>query len=355
MAVKIPDTVTQLGDGAFSANNIRTLKLSRGVTVIPQGAFSMNIRLSHIDIPDTVTEIKAMAFAGARLTDLTIPASVSKIGRKAFHLHHIRTLTIPGTVKEIGESAFEGTYKALTLKTLILGEGIESIGKYAFKEGLLTETTLPNSLKTMGDEPFLNNKGQGPDHVVKLRTSNKNHLAFGEGAKSFVIVYVEPKPASKPASAAASATSISISDGQTVSTAAGTITVLSVKEKTVEFTKAKNKKSVTVPAAVTINGETFTVTQIGAKAFKGKKIRTVTIGKNVKKIKKNAFKGSKAIKMIVKSKKLRKASVKGSLKGSRIKTIKVKVGKKKDNKKYVKKYKKIFTKKNAGKKVRIKR
>ena len=54
-----------------------------------------------------------------------------------------------------------------------------------------------------------------------------------------------------------------------------------------------------------------------------------------------------------KSKKLKKSSVKGSLKGSKIKTVQVKVGKKKDNKKYVKKYKKIFTKKNAGKKVKI--
>ena len=130
--------------------------------------------------------------------------------------------------------------------------------------------------------------------------------------------------------------------------------VLSAKDKTAEFTKAKNKKSVTVPATVTVNGETLNVTQVGAKAFTGKKIRTVTIGKNVSKIMKNAFKGSKATKMIVKSKKLKKASVKGSLKGSKIKTVQVKVGKKKDNKKYVKKYKKIFTKKNAGKKAKVK-
>jgi hypothetical protein len=34
--------------------------------------------------------------------------------------------------------------------------------------------------------------------------------------------------------------------------------------------------------------------------------------------------------------------------------VKVKVGKKKVNKKYVKKYKKYFTKKNAGRKVKVK-
>ena len=63
---------------------------------------------------------------------------------KAFHLHHLTSLVIPGSVKEIGESAFEGTYKATTLKSLVIEEGVESIGKYAFKEALLEEVIFPN-------------------------------------------------------------------------------------------------------------------------------------------------------------------------------------------------------------------
>ena len=60
------------------------------------------------------------------------------------------------------------------------------------------------------------------------------------------------------------------------------------------------------------------------------------------KIDSDAFAGSKAEKLIVKTKLLKKATVKGCLKGSRVKSVKVKVGKKSQNKKYVKKYKKIF-------------
>ena len=89
--------------------------------------------------------------------------------------------------------------------------------------------------------------------------------------------------------------------------------------------------SFTLPAAVKIKGKTFNVTGINAKAFKGKKAKT----------------------LIVRTKKLTKESVRSSLKSSKVKTIKVKVGKKKENRKYVKKYKKIFTKKNCGKKVRV--
>ena len=133
-----------------------------------------------------------------------------------------------------------------------------------------------------------------------------------------------------------------------------TYVVLSPEEHTAALTKGKNKKSLTVPAAASYQGVAYSVTQINANAFKGKKIRTVTIGKNVAVISKNAFKKSKATKIIVKTTLLTKANVKGSLKGSKVRTVQVKVGKKSLNKKYVKKYKKFFTKKNAGRKARVK-
>ena len=77
------------------------------------------------------------------------------------------------------------------------------------------------------------------------------------------------------------------------------------------------------------------------------------LGKKVKRITAKAFAGMDVKTLIVKSKKLKKKTVKGSLKGSSVTTVRVKVGKAKLNKKYVKKYKKIFTKKNAGKKVKV--
>ena len=83
-------------------------------------------------------------------------------------------------------------------------------------------------------------------------------------------------------------------------------------------------------------------------------VTTIILGKGVKKISKGAFNDFRnADTLVVRSKKLKKAKVKKSLKGSSITRVKVEVGNKKTNKKYVKKYKKIFTKKNAGKKVKV--
>lgn len=183
----IPDSVTDLQSGAFSENNITKIKLPKGLKTISQGLFSMNIRLEKVDIPETVTEIGDMAFAGARLSSLHIPNSVVKIGRKAFHLHHLKELIIPGNVKEIGDSAFEGTFKAITLKKLVLQEGIESIGSCAFKEGYLKSVKLPNSLKILADDAFEANAGTNNDHVVVCYTENVNHLDF-PASKSHRIV-----------------------------------------------------------------------------------------------------------------------------------------------------------------------
>ena len=131
-----------------------------------------------------------------------------------------------------------------------------------------------------------------------------------------------PAPAPEPAS---DPTAVG-----TVHAAGGSLYVVTT-EGTVSLVKAPSKKTYTLPAMVQLYGKPFIVTGIAAKAFKGTKVRTLT----------------------VKTMGLSKATVKGSLKGSKIKTVKVKVGKKKVNKKFVKKYKKIFTKKNAGKKVRV--
>ena len=143
--------------------------------------------------------------------------------------------------------------------------------------------------------------------------------------------------------------------GETYKVKGNTYKVTSNIKDTVTLVKAKKAKTVKVPATVVIGDKTYKVTSIGKKAFAKakKKVKTVTIGKNVAKLAKGAFSKSAATKLIVKTKKLKKASVKGSLKGSKIKTVKVKVGSKKANKKYKKKYKKIFTKKNCGKKVKV--
>lgn len=68
---------------------------------------------------------------------------------------------------------------------------------------------------------------------------------------------------------------------------------------------------------------------------------------------KGAFKKTAVTKLIARTKMLAKKSAKGSLRGSKVKSVQVNVGSKKVNKKYVKKCKEVFAKKVCGKKTKI--
>lgn len=123
---------------------------------------------------------------------------------------------------------------------------------------------------------------------------------------------------------------------------------------TVTLTRAKNVKSFAVPKTVRLSDKKlYKVTVTAAGAFKAAKLRTVTVGANVNKLAKNSFAKSKAVKVILKTKKLTTKNIKGCFRSSKIRTVKVSVGTKKMNRTYVKKYRKIFTKKNTGRSVTV--
>ena len=92
----------------------------------------------------------------------------------------------------------------------------------------------------------------------------------------------------------------------------------------------KKAKRVTIPAVIKVNGVTYKVTSIGAKAFNGsKKLSKVTVGTNIKKISNNAFFKCKSLKTVtIKSVLLtKKAANKKAFKGVNKKMV-IKVPKK---------------------------
>lgn len=116
---------------------------------------------------------------------------------------------------------------------------------------------------------------------------------------------------------------------------------------TVKSPVKKTNKSVTIPAAVKVEGKSYKVTAISPGAFKGcKKLSSVTIGSNVKAIGSNAFSGCSALKKITVKSSVISSVGKNAFKGTSKKlTAKV-------PKKSLTKYKKSFA--GKGQKIRIK-
>ncbi len=118
--------------------------------------------------------------------------------------------------------------------------------------------------------------------------------------------------------------------------------------------KAQKIKTITVNAA-TVSPKVIDKV-VKRKGGSAKYVTKIILGSKVKKINPKAFAKYKKVTTIeVRTKKLKKKSIKNSLRNSKVKTVRVKVSKKaKTNRSYVKKYKRIFTKKNAGRKAAVK-
>ena len=109
------------------------------------------------------------------------------------------------------------------------------------------------------------------------------------------------------------------------------VTASTASKKTVTVTKLLNKKAkkITIPETVKVNGYTYKVTEIAAKAFRNNtKLTQAVIGKNIQKIGKNAFYGCKNLKQVTIKSTALKSIGKNAFKGIK-KNAKISVPKKK--------------------------
>lgn len=139
---------------------------------------------------------------------------------------------------------------------------------------------------------------------------------------------------------------VKASNGSKVSTKKnGTATLGEVKKT--------NKKSVSVSSTVKVNGVSYKVTTIDAKAFaNAKKATRITLPATITTIKAGAFTGAKKVKTITLNSKKAVTVKKGAFKGVNTKKMTIKVSKKM-SKKELKKLKKTL--KKAGFKGKVKK
>ena len=104
----IPDTVSALGEAAFSGSRLSMVVIPEGISVIPQDCFAHCYSLTSITIPEGVEEIRSAAFLGCvELSTVTMPESLRYIDYSVFNgCDRLREVWIPNEDCVAEEDAF---------------------------------------------------------------------------------------------------------------------------------------------------------------------------------------------------------------------------------------------------------
>ena len=150
----IPDSVTHIGDSAFSGcEALQSIDIPNSVTHIGDYAFYWCKALQSIDIPNSVTHIGKEAFSGCKaLQSIVIPNSVTHIGDSAFSGCWAQSINIPNSVTHIGNKAF---YYCKALQSIDIPNSVTHIGDEVFSWcSSLQSIDIPNSVTHIGDRVF---------------------------------------------------------------------------------------------------------------------------------------------------------------------------------------------------------
>ena len=153
--IKIPNSVTSIGDWAFSScSSLTSINIPNSVTNIGNHAFGSCISLVKINVPDSVTNIGNNTFSYcSSLTCINIPNSVTNIGNHAFEsCKSLVKINIPDSVTNIGDYAFES---CKSLVKINIPDSVTNIGECAFLRcESLTKINIPNSVTNIGNSTF---------------------------------------------------------------------------------------------------------------------------------------------------------------------------------------------------------
>lgn len=169
--VIFPDTLIRIGNQAFmSCYGLEgTLTLPEGLKEIGSSAFSGSaefagyvnnkmMNITAVNLPNSLEKLGYNAFHACKITSVTVPEQITVLESGVFSCcFELTSVTLPEGLKTIGslEQYSSGPFQHCTsLKTIELPDGVEVLGRTAFGQSGLTEITLPKNLKTIGGGAF---------------------------------------------------------------------------------------------------------------------------------------------------------------------------------------------------------
>ena len=153
--VTVPETVTKIGEGAFSGvEGLKTIVIPGTVKEIAANAFSYNTTLENVIMQEGVTKIGDSAFKECTsLQKIDMPQSLNDIGEESFsHCISLKYIKLPDNVKNIESVVFTD---CTGLEKIELPKNLVGIGYSAFRGcESLKSLYLPASVNSIEPSAF---------------------------------------------------------------------------------------------------------------------------------------------------------------------------------------------------------
>lgn len=331
--IVIPNSVTTIQPQAFSkCADLKSIKISNNVTTIKYSTFWDCSSLVSVELPEGLTSMEDLVFRNcSSLKNIKIPESVTSIGAGTFfNCSALEQINIPKGVTEIGKNAF---YNCCSLKEVTIPSSVIKIDSSAFKYEVFNEISCVSTIYDINAtyyvsagsyaETWAKNNDLTIEYIAGQETKPEQPTTEAPTTEIPTEVPTTELPATEvsteePTTEAPTTeipTEVPTTEVPTTEKPAEEVPepestkkitykdnkyTLKLKSKTATYTgtkKSKSSSSITVPDIIRYGGKTYKVTAIDSKAFKNfKKLKTVTIGKNIKSIASDAFSGCKKIK-----------------------------------------------------------
>ena len=323
------------------------------VKTIGGWAFAKNEKMKNVEIPLSVEKIEAFAFGYCNKLEMVMLLNKNaEVHKNAFaQSKNIKTFVYTGTYAD-GKALVDSLNLPEGVKVELLSYPSPTMSITAVPQPTTAEDTstpTPEPTIIISATPAAPTVTEAAQPTIIVSATPTNTVAPTVTAEPTIIISATPAATATgtPTPTATETPVIIISATPAVAdptTAPATAKVsgstYKIKGNKIEITAVSKKATkVVIPSTVKVNGKKYKVTSVSASAFKqAKKLKSVTIGKNIVSIAKNAFKGKADLaKIIVKSSGL-KSIGKGAFSGI-AKDVTVFIPKK-----YEKSYKKLFNK-----------
>lgn len=189
--VVIPNTVTEIGAGAFSSSDIKSIEMPNTVKKMGEGAFRSCQNLEEITLPNQLKKIeKSLFWNCTNLKKVVLPDSLVLIEENSFwNCRSLETLDIPKSVKRIdGDFSEESPWWKEQVKTsplVIINDNLVRVSNYTKEDG--TTVVIPKGVKRISARAFI---GTGTAYIHKIVIPN-TVTAIGDASMTKSIEEIE--------------------------------------------------------------------------------------------------------------------------------------------------------------------